>query len=182
MEALFNIDWQSMFVPHESVLAILIRGTLMYLGMFILLRIFRRQAGSVSIADLLLIVIIADAAQNGMAGEAKSVTEAILLIGVIIFWDYFIDWLGFKSELMSRVVEPQPLMLVKNGRILRRNLEREMITEEELLGQLRQKGIASVDEVKQCCLESGGEFSVIRKDSEDVIPKDSKNKATKQSG
>jgi uncharacterized membrane protein YcaP (DUF421 family) len=182
MEALLNIDWRQMFVPQESIVAVLIRGTLMYLGMFILLRIFRRQAGSVSIADLLLIVIIADAAQNGMAGEAKSVTEAILLIGVIIFWDYFIDWLGFKSELMSRLVEPQPLMLVKNGRILRRNLEREMITEEELLGQLRQKGIESVDEVKQCCLESGGDFSVIRKDNKDVIPKKDENKATKPGG
>jgi uncharacterized membrane protein YcaP (DUF421 family) len=182
MEALFNIDWRSMFVPQESVLAVLVRGTLMYLGMFILLRIFRRQAGSVSIADLLLIVIIADAAQNGMAGEAKSVTEAILLIGVIIFWDYFIDWLGFKSELMSRLVEPKPLMLVKNGRILRRNLESEMITEEELLGQLRQQGVESIDEVKQCCLESGGEFSVIRKDNKDVKPKEGGNKATKRSG
>jgi uncharacterized membrane protein YcaP (DUF421 family) len=179
MEALFNIDWRSMFVPHESILAVLVRGTLMYLGMFILLRIFRRQAGSVSIADLLLIVIIADAAQNGMAGDAKSVTEALALIGVIIFWDYFIDWLGFKSVLMSRLVEPQPLMLIKNGRLLRRNMEREMITEEELLGQLRQKGVESFDDVKQCCLESSGEFSVIRKDGEDVIPADNKNKATK---
>ena len=168
-----------MFVPHESILAVLVRGTLMYLSMFILLRIFRRQAGSVSIADLLLIVIIADAAQNGMAGESKSVTEAILLIGVIIFWDYAIDWLGFKSDVMSRLVEPKPLLLIKNGLLLRRNMESEMITEEELLGQLRQKGIESFDEVKQCCLESGGEFSVIRKDNENVIPADSKNKATK---
>ena len=178
-EALLNIDWRSMFVPQESILAVLVRGTLMYLGMFVLLRIFRRQAGSVSIADLLLIVIIADAAQNGMAGEAKSVTEALLLIGVIIFWDYFIDWLGFKSDVISKLVEPQPLMLIKNGRILRRNLESELITEEELLGQLRQQGIESVDEVKQCCLESGGEFSVIRNDDQEVKPKRDEKKATK---
>ena len=68
---LFNIDWRQMFVPQSSILEMVVRGTLMYLGMFVLLRVFRRQAGSVSIADLLLIVIIADAAQNGMAGEAK---------------------------------------------------------------------------------------------------------------
>ena len=58
----------------------------MYVGMFALLRIFRRQAGAVGIADLLVIVVIADAAQNGMAGESKSVTEALLLIATIILW------------------------------------------------------------------------------------------------
>ena len=155
-----------MFVPEESVLSMVIRGTIMYLAMFTLLRVFRRQAGSVSIADLLLIVIIADAAQNGMAGEAKSVTEAIVLIVVIIFWDYFIDWLGFKSEVLSRVLEPQPVLLVKNGRMIRRNMNKELITEDEIQTQLRQQGIEDIQEVKQMCLESDGEFSIIKRSGE----------------
>lgn len=166
MESLLNIDWQQMFVPEQSILSMVVRGTIMYLGMFALLRIFRRQAGSVSIADLLLIVIIADAAQNGMAGEAKSVTEALVLIGVIIFWDYFIDWLGFKSEVMSRVLEPQPVLLIKNGRMNRKNMDRELITEDELLSQLREQGIEDIKDVKQCCLEGNGEFSIIRHSGE----------------
>lgn len=155
-----------MLIPTASALEMVVRGSIMYLGMFVLLRIFRRQAGSVSVADLLLIVIIADAAQNGMAGEAKSVTEALVLIGTIITWDYLIDWLGFKSAIMSRVLEPQPLMLVKNGRILRRNMEKEMITEDELISQLRQQGIDDISEAEQVCLESNGEFSVIKKDGD----------------
>ena len=81
---MFKIDWQSMFVPTESVLEVIIRGTIMYVGMFALLRIFRRQAGAIGIADLLVIVVIADAAQNGMAGESKSITEALLLISTIV--------------------------------------------------------------------------------------------------
>ena len=155
-----------MFAPNGSILEPVIRGTIMYLGMFALLRVFRRQAGSVSIADLLLIVIIADAAQNGMAGEAKSVTDAMILIGTILFWDYSLDWLGFRSLLMSKVLEPQPLLLIKNGRMLKRNMDKEMITDEELLGQLRLQGIDDLSEVEQCCLEGNGEFSVIKKDGE----------------
>ncbi len=54
METLFKIDWQSMFVPTQSVLEIILRGTIMYLGMFVLLRVFRRQSGSVSMSDLLM--------------------------------------------------------------------------------------------------------------------------------
>lgn len=163
MDTLLNIDWSAMFVPQESVLAVFIRGSIMYLAMFVLLRILRRQAGTVGLADLLLIVIIADAAQHGMAGEAKSITEAVLLIGVIIFWDYLLDWLGFKSKLLSRVLDPDPVILIKNGRILRANLDKEMITEDELLSQLRQQGVENISDVKQCCLESNGEFSVIKK-------------------
>lgn len=164
MEAFFDINWRDIFVPASSLLEVVLRGSLMYLGMFVLLRIFRRQAGSVSIADLLLIVIIADAAQNGMAGNANTVTEALLLISTIIFWDYAIDWLGFKSTVMGRVLEPQPLLLVKNGRMQRRNMDKEMITEDELMSQLRQQGIDDLAEVEECTLESNGEFSVIRKD------------------
>ena len=158
---MFEIDWQSMFVPTESVFEILIRGTIMYLGMFALLRIFRRQAGSVGIADLLVIVVIADAAQNGMAGESKSITEALILISTIVLWDWLFDLLGFKSKFFSRLLEPQELLLVKNGRILRRNLDKEMITEDELKSQLRQMGVANISDVKKCFLESNGHFSVL---------------------
>lgn len=162
MDKFLEIDWRQVFVPESSVLEMIFRGTLMYLGMFILLRIFRRQAGSISIADLLLIVIIADAAQNGMAGEAKSVTEALVLICTIVFWDYALDWLGFKSRIMARILEPSPVTLIKNGRLMRRNLENEKISEDELFGQLREQGIDDPKKVKECRLESDGEFSVVK--------------------
>jgi uncharacterized membrane protein YcaP (DUF421 family) len=160
----FEIDWQSVFVPTESILEIILRGTIMYLGIFVLLRIFRRQAGSFSIADLIVIVIIADAAQNGMAGDSKSVTESILLIGTIIFWDFFIDWLGFKSKFFRRTLEPEKLKVIENGKFLRRNMNREMITTDELTSQMREQGIEDISDVKVACLESDGHFSFIKKD------------------
>jgi uncharacterized membrane protein YcaP (DUF421 family) len=164
MDWLTNIDWQKMFVPESSILEMVIRGTIMYLGIFVLLRIFRRQAGSVGIADLIVIVVIADAAQNGMAGDSKTITEALVLIVVIVLWDYLIDWLGFKSRILAKVLDPEPLLLVKNGRIMRRNMASEMITEDELMSHLRQQGVEDIKLVKQCCLESSGDFSVIKVD------------------
>jgi uncharacterized membrane protein YcaP (DUF421 family) len=161
MEALLNIDWRSMFVPTESVLEVILRGTIMYLGMFALLRVFRRQAGSVGIADLLVIVVIADAAQNGMAGESKSITEALLLITTIVLWDWLFDWLGFRSPFWERILLPHPLLLVKDGRIIRSNLEKEMITEDDLLAQLREQGVDDISKVKESYLESNGHFSVL---------------------
>lgn len=152
-----------MFVPQQSVLEVFLRGTIMYLGMFALLRIFRRQAGSLGIADLLVIVVIADAAQNGMAGDSKSITEALMLISTIVLWDWLFDWLGFKSKFFEKILEPEPLMLIKGGRILRRNLKKEMITEDELMSQLRQQGVENIADVEECFLESNGHFSLIKK-------------------
>jgi len=161
METFFKIDWQSMFVPTQSVLEVILRGTIMYFGMYLLLRIFRREAGALGIADLLVIVVIADAAQNGLAGDSKSVTEALILISTIVLWNWLFDWLGFKSKFFEKILDSEPLVLIKNGRILRRNLEKEMITEDELMSGLRQQGIENLSEVKQFCLESNGHFSLI---------------------
>jgi uncharacterized membrane protein YcaP (DUF421 family) len=140
------------------------------------LRIFRRQAGTFSIADLLVIVIIADAAQNGMTGDAKSVTEAILLIGTIIFWDFFLDWLGFRSKFFEKMLESERLKIVENGKVLRRNMRKEMITTDELESQMRQNGIEDMSQVKIAYLESDGHFSFIKKDGDT----DGQNKKEKQ--
>lgn len=173
-DILFKVDWQTAFVPQQSLLEIFLRGSLMYLAMFALLRIFRRQAGSLSIADLLVIVVIADAAQNGMAGESKSVTEAVLLIGTIILWDFLLDWLGFSSKTMQKILEPETLKVIENGRFLRRNMRRELITEEEITGQMRLQGIERVEDVKTACLESDGNFSFIKKDGGEAQNKPNK--------
>lgn len=167
MQNFIRVDWQSVFVPHESLLEIFIRGTIVYLAIFVLLRLLRRQSGSFSIADLIVIVIIADAAQNGMAGDSKSVTEAILLIGTIIFWDLFLDWLGFKSKFFRRILEPKKLKVIENGNFLRRNMNREMITPDELMSQMRENNIENIAEVKIAYLESDGHFSFITKKEND---------------
>ena len=160
------IDWQSMFVPTESIFEIVIRGTIMYLGMYFILRIFRRQAGNIGMADLLVIVVIADAAQNGMAGDSKSITEALLLILTIVLWDFFLDWLGFRFTLVDRYLTPNPLLLIKDGKPVKRNLEKELISEDELDSQLRQQGIEDISMVREGYLESNGHFSFLTRSKE----------------
>lgn len=177
MDFFFKFDWEKLFTPQDSVLEMFIRGTVMYLAMYTLLRIFRRQAGAVGIADLLVIVVIADAGSNGMTGEGFSITEALVVITVIVLWDWFFDWLGFKSKLAARVLEPKPLEMIKNGRILRKNLESEMITEDELLSQLRLQGVDDPAKVKLAHLESSGDFSVIRFDDGEEPGNSSRKKA-----
>jgi uncharacterized membrane protein YcaP (DUF421 family) len=153
----FEIDWREIFVPQASLAGVIVRGTLTYLLLFLILRFFlKRQTGVIGIADLLVVVLVADAAQNAMAAEYKSITEGALLVFTIVFWNYAVDWLGYRFPALQRFVRPPPLQLIKDGRMLVRNMRQEMITAEELNSQLRQQGIESCDEVKEAYIEGDG--------------------------
>ena len=163
MDKLFQIDWHATFVPAVSLLEIVLRGSLIYLVLFAMLRVMRREAGGLGIADVLVIVLIADASQNAMAAEYKSVTEGVVLVGTIVFWDYALDFLAYRFTALQKLIHPAPLPLIRNGQILRANMRREMITREELLSHLREEGVESVSEVKKAYLEGDGRLSVIKK-------------------
>ncbi len=162
METFLQIDWKAVFVPTVSLLEIVLRGTFVYLLLFFVLRVLRREAGALGISDLLVVVLIADAAQNAMASEYKSVTEGAVLVGTIVLWDYSLDWLGYRFPAVRPLLRPTPLPLVKDGRMLRQNMRKEMVTVEELMSQLREQGVEDVGEVKKCCLEGDGHISVIK--------------------
>ncbi|MEP6922515.1 MAG: YetF domain-containing protein [bacterium] len=167
MNKFFQIDWNSVFVPTVSIPEIILRGTVMYLMLFAVLRILRREAGGLGIADVLVIVLIADAAQNAMSSTYKSVTEGVVLVGTIVFWDVALDWLAFRFPGFQRLIRPAPLLLIKDGRMQRKHMRQEMISEDELMSQLRQQGVENVTEVKKACLEGDGRVSVITKKKSD---------------
>lgn len=164
MDTLFKIDWQALFTPTVSLVEIFLRGTAVYLFLVIIFRVLKREAGALGISDLLVVVLIADAAQNAMASDYKSITEGGVLICTIVFWDYLLDWLGFHSSTMQRLLRAAPILLVKDGQLQRRNLRQELITKEELMGQLREQGVEELNEVEKCYLEADGHISVITKE------------------
>lgn len=168
LDKLFLIEWAELLIPTHSLAEIALRGTVMYLSLFLILRfIMVRQSSTIGIADILVIVVIADAAQNGFAKEYKSITEGILLVLVIVFWNLLLNFISYRFKAFERLMSPPPLPLVKNGRMNRRNMRQEFITEDELRSQLRQQGVADPAEVQQACLEANGELSVIKFDPKD---------------
>lgn len=157
-----DIDWAELFGLSMPVVEIVVRGSAIYWFLFGIFRfLIRRDVGSVGIADILILVLVADASQNAMAGEYKSITDGVVLISTLIFWNMLLDWLAFRFPGFRRLAEPGTLVLVRNGRLVRRNLRREFITEDELLAQLRKQGIERLDQVKTVYLEADGNFSVI---------------------
>jgi uncharacterized membrane protein YcaP (DUF421 family) len=146
-----------------SPLEIIVRGTLMYWFLFLLLRfVLRRDTSSAGISGILFVVLLGDAAQNAMIGKGHTVADGGALICTLAAWNYLLDWLGYRSTLIAKLTDPPPLLLVRHGRLVYRNMRREHITREEVEAELRIKGCEGFDGIKAMYLEGDGSFSVLR--------------------
>lgn len=156
-------DWQLLFVPSRPLIETVIRGTVMYLGILLLLRlVLKRQSTSLNTADLLVVVVLADAAQNGLAGDYHSITEGLALITTILFWDYAIDWLCFRSPKFRHWFFPPALLLVKDGVLQRHNMRRELVSIDELRTRMHEEGIADLRKVKKAWIEGDGALTFLQ--------------------
>jgi uncharacterized membrane protein YcaP (DUF421 family) len=156
------MQWSEIFGVSVSPLELVVRGTAMYLFLFFLFRVvIKRRVGAGGLADHQVLVIIADAAQNGMAGEYRTVTEGFILVATIVVWDLVIDWLAYTFPRLQSVLEPPPLLLIDRGKVLWRNLRRELISELELHSKLREHGIQDPREVQRAYMEPDGSITVI---------------------
>ncbi len=151
-----------MFSNDTPLLEIIVRGSLTYLSLFVLLRlVLKRESGTMGITDMLLVVLIADAAQNGMADDYHSVTAGIVLVAVIIFWSYALNWLGYHFPFFQRLLKPKKLLLVKDGEILKHNMQKELVTRSELMSELRSNGISDLNRIREAYMEPSGTVSII---------------------
>src|SRR4029079_19760988 len=113
-----------------------IRGSIIYLFILVLMRARRREPGTVGIADLLMVVLIADASQNAMAGEYHSILDGLILVLTIVFWNYALDWLSLRSKRIEALTYPQAIPLIQNREVHQRNLRKQLITRNQLLSIL----------------------------------------------
>lgn len=161
-----EMKWREMFYPDTPLLEIVLRGTVTYLAIFALLRlVLRRESSGLGITDVLVVVLIADAAQNGMSGGYQSLADGVVLVGVIVFWAWALDWLAFRYPAFARLVRPPKLQLVEDGRPLWRNMAREFVTIEELRSALREQGIADLEQVRAAFMEPDGTITGFTDDS-----------------
>ena len=160
---ILGFDVGAALVPDVSLFETVVRGIVTYFSIFVILRVvLRGRTSAVAMSDLLVLVLIADAAQNAMAAEYHSITNGIVLVGTIVLCSFATDWVAFRVPAVRRFVHPNRKPLVTNGRVMRKVLQDELMTEDELLTQLRLNGVEELAEVKAAYLEGNGEVSVIK--------------------
>lgn len=159
-----GIDLRELFLPAVPLAETFLRGTVVYLALFAMLRILlKRESSNIGVTNLLLIVLLADASQNALAADYGSITDGVLLVATIAMWSYALDWLAYRFPVMNRIIKPGRLLLARNGRMMRGNMRHELITHDELMSELRRHGLKDLDEAQEVWMESNGAVSVIAK-------------------
>ncbi|TAK32085.1 MAG: DUF421 domain-containing protein [Chloroflexota bacterium] len=162
-----GIDWGSMLVPTKPILESFLRISIVYLFLVGLFRlILKRESADIYITDLLVLVLIADAVQNAMADDYQSVPDGLVLASTLIFWNWFLSYASMRWRRVRRVLLPAPLLLVRNGEMIKANMRKEHLTPEELMSQLRLQGVERLEDVKYVFMEMDGRISAIKKEGD----------------
>lgn len=154
------MDWVAIFGPALPILELVIRGTLIFVTLTALLRLTgQREAGSLALTDLLVVVLVAQAFAHAFAPNSTSVTDGVVLAATILIWSVAMDALAYRFPRLRRVLKPHRKPLIEDGRPNHRVMRREFMLREELEAQLRLQGIRSIEEVKYAYLEPNGMIS-----------------------
>lgn len=151
------------FGLSTPVWQIFLRATVVYVALVLLLRIVaKRNAGNISPNDILTLVIVGGMGTDAIMGGSTSAGDILLFIAVVVFWAYVLDSLEYHVPAVRRLLRDRKTILVENGRIIRRNMRRELVTEEELMAELRKEGVEDLAMVKLAVMEADGEISIVK--------------------
>lgn len=143
---------------------LLARATLIYFALAIVLRLLpKREIGGISPSDLLALVIMGGLVADSMSAGAENPLDFVVLAAVVLGWSWLINMLEFRSPLFARWTVEAPVVIVREGEMLRRAMRQELVTELELLSQLRLAGLEGVEEAALVTVEPNGQLSVIAK-------------------
>jgi uncharacterized membrane protein YcaP (DUF421 family) len=143
---------------------LVLRAIVLFTFVFVLTRVVgRRELSSLQPFDLILLIVLGDAIQQGLTQDDYSVTGAVLVVTTIAILQVGISFAGFRFRRLRPVLEGEPVVVMQDGKVLERNLRRERLTVEELAAEARQQQIASLEDVKWAVLETNGSLSFIPK-------------------
>jgi uncharacterized membrane protein YcaP (DUF421 family) len=143
---------------------IVVRGLALYLFIFLLTRVTgRRELSSLEPFDLVLLIVLGDAVQQGLTQDDYSVTGAIIAVATIATLQVVTSYTSFRFRWARRVLDGDPIVLVQDGSVIERNLRRERITVEELAEQARSQQITKLDDIQWAVFEPSGTISFIPK-------------------
>lgn len=164
-------EWHEIFVPNTPILEIVLRGTLVFFSVTVLMRVAgQRESGALGLTDLLVVVLIAEAVAEAMSGGYRSVPEGVILAATIVAWSVALDAVAYKVPALRALLKGKRRPVIERGRVNGRVMRREFLNREELEAQLRLQGVRDIDDVDVAYLEPNGMISVFRKDDRDTRP------------
>jgi uncharacterized membrane protein YcaP (DUF421 family) len=144
---------------------VVIRATVIFFALYLLVRLLgKRELAQLTPFELIVLVVTGDLIQQGVTHNDFSLTGAILAVATFAFWASVLSWVTYLSRRAERVLDGEPRVIVRDGRILRENLWHDRLTEAEIQSEMRLAGIAHVREVAWGILERTGKMSFIKRE------------------
>ncbi|GAA3643082.1 DUF421 domain-containing protein [Streptomyces chitinivorans] len=157
-------DWNTLFAPSVPLLELFLRGTVTFLLLMAMVRVAgQREAGGLGITDVFLVVLVGQAVAPGLVGKSSSIADGVLLAATVVCWSLALDAAAYRWPRLARVIKSRPRPLIEDGRLSRKVMRREMMTEGEIMTQLRLHGIEDVSQVRRAYLEPNGMISILRR-------------------
>jgi uncharacterized membrane protein YcaP (DUF421 family) len=145
---------------------IVLRSFLVYLGTFVGMRVMgKRELGQMTLFDLVIILLIANAVQNAMVGPDTSLVGGLLAAFVLLATNRIFATLQLRGEWWGRLLEGTPTVLIAHGQFISANFRQEGLDRAEVEMAMREHGVASVDEVQLAVLETDGSISIVPNDA-----------------
>ena len=143
---------------------LVLRTTFVFFLILVITRaVGRRELSSMEPFDLILLVILGDAVQQGLTQDDYSLTGSLLAVGTIAVLQVATSYLNFRFPRLRPLLNGDPIVILQDGKPIERNLRRERLTLDDVAEAARGQGIASLDEVTWAVLETSGTISFIKK-------------------
>jgi uncharacterized membrane protein YcaP (DUF421 family) len=157
--------WADMFGLSLPVLEKVLRPVLVYTFMVAGLRLFgKRELAQTNTFDLIVLLTLANTLQNAIIGDDNSLTGGVIGAISLLVLNYLVVRFLFRRAKLDRFLEGSPVLLIKDGKVQQRNLDRELITLDELTAAAHKQGIRNLKEVERSVLETGGSVTFTPKD------------------
>lgn len=151
-----------MFTLAIPIWNIILRTAAVYFIILLGLRLTgKREIGQMTVFDLVLLLLIANAVQNAMVGPDTSLFGGLIAAAVLLVLNVAVARLRLRSARLRRLIEGSPTLLILHGEVIESHLRREGLDEETLEAALREHGVAELSEVEMAVLEIDGSISVV---------------------
>lgn len=144
------------------LVSIVFRSVIVYLFVIIAIRLFgKKELSQLSIVDLVFILLISNSLQAAMIGNDTTLVGGLAAAGSLFIVNWLLKNLIYKSKRISETIQGSPTLLVYQGKILHKHLEKAQISHDELEAAIREHGVKNIEAVDLAVLEVDGNISVL---------------------
>ena len=150
---------------------IIIKTLLLYFFIVIMYRIMgKKEVGKLSIIDLIVSILIAELAAISIEQYDSSILTSIIPILCLVIVEVLFGYISLKNPKIKKLIEGSPIVIIKNGKLNFEAMKKLRYSLDDLISQLREQGIKSIEEVNYAVLENNGKLSIFETETEYPLP------------